>query len=89
MIFKIDKFPEDKKIKYPKRMQGEKEIKVFEENKYYWVQIQRSNKSALTYLLISVTVVLAACLFPVWPFWLKVGIWATMVAGLVSVVTNE
>ena len=80
MLLKVDRFDEGgKKLKYPKRMEpinSPQEIANFEENKFYMLTFERPHKKkAYIYLWISIIVVLAVCLFPVWPLGLKLGVW--------------
>lgn len=87
MLVKVDKFEEDKKLKYPKRLNGDKSLEVFEENKYYIVAIQRpQNKKSIVYLTIAIIVVLMVCLFPIWPLWLKLSIWWVLFIFLLAIV---
>ena len=79
MLLKVDRCDDGgKKLKYPKRMNPVpfNELSTFEENKFYMLTFDRPHKTkALVYLSISVIVVLAVCLFPVWPLGLKLGVW--------------
>ncbi len=79
MLLKVDRMDEGgKKLRYPKRMEPVpiNELPIFEENKFYMVRFDRPHKTkAYVYLSISVIVVLAVCLFPIWPLGLKLGVW--------------
>jgi translocation protein SEC62 len=75
-MFKLDRMQDDnKKLKYPKRFQPMRDIFNFDENLFYWVNIERKNNKTLVYLIITVSIVLGVCLFPIWPLSLKLGIW--------------
>lgn len=72
MIIKVIKPESEKKKKYPKVLEGDKEVESFEENKYYLVNMEfpKNNKTNI-YLFIMITVVLSLCIIKLWPLWLK------------------
>jgi translocation protein SEC62 len=57
------------------RMPTKEEIKVFEPNMCYVLDIERGKSKTYTYLFLIVGGVLLACMMPVWPYELKLGIW--------------
>jgi translocation protein SEC62 len=80
MIFAIDRDESiEKKIKYPKRMtylKEKKEVQTFDETRFYWIVFERPHrKTTYFYLSITVFIVFAVCLFPIWPLSMKLGIW--------------
>jgi translocation protein SEC62 len=48
---------------------------LFDESLCYLVEIERSKKMSYMWLGVLVIVVLAFCMFPVWPLELKIGVW--------------
>jgi translocation protein SEC62 len=69
----------EKKIKYPKKMAYLKDrsvIKDFDESKFYWTNFERPHRtSTYFYLSITVFIIFGACLFPIWPLSVKLGVW--------------
>jgi translocation protein SEC62 len=80
MIFAIDRDESiEKKIKYPKKMTYLKEksqIEEFDESRFYWITFERpQKKTTYFYLSLTVFIILAVCLFPIWPLSVKLGVW--------------
>ncbi len=91
MLIKADKFDEDEKKKFPKRVKQlpEQELLNFDEKKLYIIRIQRTEKtSTYIYLTIAILLVLFVCMFPIWPLSVKLGVWWLLVGILVFMVLN-
>jgi translocation protein SEC62 len=91
ILLKADKFDEDVKKAYPKKVKPMQihEIQGFDEKKLYVVFIERPVlKSTYFYLSLVIFVILAACLFPVWPLWLKLFVWWALFILLCSLVNR-
>jgi len=89
VMLKADKFDEDLKKAYPKKVKPlpPQEIPNFDEKKLYVVFIERPvQKSTYIYLFLIIFSVLAACLFPIWPLWLKLFVWWALFIILLSLV---
>ncbi len=76
MILKVIKPEEEKKKKYPKCLEGDKELEIFEDSKYYWVKMDapKSNKNNI-YLFLIICLILLFCMFSLWPLWFKHFVW--------------
>jgi hypothetical protein len=86
ILMKCDKMKDDK-LKYPKRLQPVQDVPVFEENKFYWVEIERkTQKRTYFYLGLCIFVVFFACLFPVWPLSVKLFVWWVLFGLLIFMV---
>jgi translocation protein SEC62 len=89
MLLKADKFDEDLKKAFPKRLKpvSIQEMISFDDKKLYVVNIERpQEKSHLFLLSITIFIVFSICLFPIWPLWLKLFIWWALFIFLVSIV---
>jgi translocation protein SEC62 len=80
MIFAIDRDETvERKIKYPKKMtylKDKQQVQLFDETKFYWLTFERPHrKTTYFYLSITVFIVFAVCLFPIWPLSIKLGVW--------------
>lgn len=78
ILIKADKFEEDAKKKFPKRLKPlpREELMKFDESKLYVVKIERPiKKSSYVYLLICILLVLLFCTFPIWPLSIKYALW--------------
>lgn len=83
LLLKLNKFEGDK-AKYPKQLllpkKGENVIN-FEDSKFYWINTQSiPSKKGTFFLVILIFIILMACLFPVWPLKMKIGVlWVVFV----------
>jgi translocation protein SEC62 len=78
ILIKADKYEEDLKKKYPKKLKPlpRDELFKFDENKLYIVKLERPiRKSSYVYLILCIFLVLLFCTFPIWPMSMKFGIW--------------
>jgi translocation protein SEC62 len=48
---------------------------LFDESLCYLIDVERSKKASYLWLAVLIIVVLAFCMFPVWPLELKIGVW--------------
>jgi translocation protein SEC62 len=89
ILLKADKFDEDMKKAYPKKVKPlhPQEMPNFDEKKLYVVFVERPvQKSTYIYLSLIIFAILAACLFPIWPLWLKLSVWWVLFIILCSLV---
>lgn len=103
MLMKAQRFKEDGKVKFPKRLkpleeteadaccskphknQGhkhnskeeEEDFDILDPKGFYIIDVEDTSAQKRTYfwLIMAIVIVLLACLFPVWPLELKLGIW--------------
>ena len=78
ILIKADKYEEDVKKKFPKRLKPlpREELLKFDENKLYVVNLQRPiKKGSYIYLFIWIFLVLFFCTVPIWPLSMKFSIW--------------
>ena len=86
ILLKLNRTEGDKS-KYPKRLVPPKigeDVKTFEENKFYWVNIkEEKNKKQYIYLGIIITILFLGCLYPIWPLNVQLGFWYTILIILI------
>lgn len=61
--------------KFPKRLYQSQYQENFDEEKFYYINVKRSQKQTYFYLSLAVFGVLLVCMFPIWPLELKLFMW--------------
>jgi len=86
ILLKLNRIEGDKS-KYPKRLvppKRDESIITFEENKFYWVNInEEKSKKEFIYLGIIIIILLLACLYPIWPLNVQLGFWYSILVILI------
>ena len=86
ILLKLNRIEGDKS-KYPKRLVPPKigeDVKIFEENKFYWVNLkEEKNNKQYIYLGITITILFLGCLYPIWPLKVQLGFWYTILIILI------
>jgi translocation protein SEC62 len=89
MLLKLKRIEGDK-AKYPKHLNPPKRgenITTFEENCFYWVNIiSDQSKKSFIYLLLIKLILFLACLFPIWPLNVKLGVLYFLMAVLIFMI---
>ncbi len=91
MLLKADRFEEDAKKAFPKKLRPLpiNELFEFDDKKLYVVNISRpQQKSTYVYLTICIFLVLFVCMFPIWPLSVKLFVWWALLILLVFLVSN-
>jgi translocation protein SEC62 len=92
IILKADKFEEDIKKKFPKKLKPlpKEEIKGFDDNKLYVLNIERPvSKKSYFYLSLVIFIILFLCTFPIWPLTMKYCIWWVLLITLCTIVNLD
>ena len=74
ILLKLRKGSEDTR-KHPKKLYDDRNNEKWEDEKFYCINVKRSEKQTYFWLIVAVSVVLLVCLFPIWPLELKLFIW--------------